>query len=286
MKLEGVIVPAAVPLGHDRSPDLPAYGRLLERLLASGVHGIFVNGSMGAFALLTDAAQVRLAQAAVEFAGGRVPVLVGASDTGTGRVIERIRVLESLPVAGVVVLPPYFFPADQRELLRFYLAVADAARKPVILYDNPRLARNALSVPVIVQLARHPNIIGIKLSGPDPAMWRELLAAPLDRAGFSLICGAGRLTNVALRMGFDGITEGLHNLVPALAVQLYQAERNGEIADGDRLQATINRCFAVFETDGGWRGLEVAFQHLGISPCAALPPYDLEIDELSRTKII
>jgi 4-hydroxy-tetrahydrodipicolinate synthase len=285
LKLEGVVVPLATPLTRDRAPDLAAVGRLISHVLQAGVHGIFANGSMGAFALMRDAKQCAVVEAAAAHVAGRVPVLAGVSDTGLDRVLEKIRHFAGLGVDAFVATPPFYYLCEQDELLRFFLALADAAPKPLILYDNPRLAKNPLAVETIVRLAQHPNIRGIKISHTDVLAWQELLRGPIDRGRFALISGAGRMTSLALQLGFDGITEGLHNIVPSLAVNLFAAQKAGNFVEGDCIQRRINRCFGVFEVAGGWRGLEVSLQALGIADFAAPVPYDEPPSEDARRRI-
>ena len=124
------------------------------------------------------------------------------------------------------------------------------------------------------------------MSHNDVLQWQELLRSPIDRTGFALICGAGRITNLALQLGFDGITEGLHNIVPRLAVDLFAAQQAGDFAAGDCMQRRINRCFGVFDVAVGWRGLEVALQALGIADFAAPPPYDEPVSADVRRRIL
>ena len=286
MNLCGVIVPAATPLDRRGGLDRAAYGRLLTFLFDSGADAIFANGSMGAFALLPDEVQYAAVEAAVELAGSRTPVLAGASDTGTARVLEKIQQMSAAGPDAFVVMPPYYYLLEQRELLRFYLTVADGSPKPVVLYDNPRLTKNSISIDTLTRLAEHTNIVGIKISNTDVFYWQEALRAPIDRSRFSLVSGAGRLTSVALRLGFDGITEGLHNIVPNLAVALYRAAASGDHEAADELQRRINRCFGIFEADGGWRGLEIALQEMGIASRAAPPPYDLPVAHEKRERIL
>ncbi len=278
MKLGGVIVPLVTPLTDEHEFDAAAHRRLVGWLLEAGVDAIFANGSMGGFALLPDAIQVRAVEATAEVLAGRLPLLAGVSDTGTLRVKQRLQAMRHLPVDYFVALPPFFYAAGQRELLRFYQEVADAAARPLVLYNNPHRVANQLEPATVAELAQHPNIAGIKESSTEVAQWRGLLEAGVDRSRFALICGAGRMTGAALAMGFDGITEGLHNVVPQLAVALYRAARAGDRAAAAEWQSKINRAFRIFELDGGWRGVEAAFAHLGIRTHLALPPYDLPMD--------
>jgi 4-hydroxy-tetrahydrodipicolinate synthase len=285
MKLKGVIIPVAVPLGHTGEPDLASLRRLVSFLLDAGAHALFANGSMGAFALLTDSQQANVIETVADAANGQVPVLAGVSDTGPARVAEKIRRHQRLGMDALVALPPFFFPCGQEELLAFYRDAAEIAEKPLVLYDNPRLARNAMSAETIARLASHPNVCGAKLSAADPLQWQDILQSEIDRTRFSLICGAGKLTSLALRLGFDGITEGLHNVIPDLAVNLFGAAAAQDWEAADRIQARINRCFEIFEIAGGWRGLDVALRELGLASRAAPSPYDRALDAATRERI-
>jgi len=284
--IRGVIVPVAVPIHFDNSLDRAGLERLVEFLVASGVDGLFANGSMGAFALLTDAMQMEAINLVAALGRKRLPVLAGASDTSTTRVLEKIREIQRLDVDAIVLLPPYYYFYQQRELLRFFLNAAEHAQKPIILYENPRLVPNSISVETILKLAEHPNVRGVKFSSPDVLRWQELLRSPLPRDRFSLICGAGRMTALALQLGFDGITEGLHNIIPDMASDLYRTAQNGDFAAADQIQQKINRCFRILDVEGGWRGLEIAFQYMGIASKAAIHPFDLPVEAKNRRLIL
>lgn len=275
MKPEGVIVPVAVPLDDAHAVDREGLRRMVEFLIASGVDGLFANGSMGGFAFHQDAVQAAIVERVCEVNGGRKPLLAGVSDTSVSRVLARMCALRSLPMDGFVVLPPYYYVYDQPALIRFFTLVADAAPGPVVLYENPRLAHNSLEPASIAALARHPNIAGIKISHSDVARWHDLIARGVPRERFSLIVGAEKLMSTALRLGFDGMTGGFHNLFAPLAVALWRAARRGDFAEADCLQERLNRAYRVFEIAGGWRGLEIALRYMGIGTHAAPPPFDV-----------
>jgi dihydrodipicolinate synthase/N-acetylneuraminate lyase len=94
------------------------------------------------------------------------------------------------------------------------------------------------------------------------------------------------MTGLALQLGFDGITEGLHNIIPDLARDLYRTARSGELAAADQIQQKINRCFRILDVEGGWRGLEIAFQYMGIASKAAIHPFDLPVEARNRQEIL
>lgn len=285
-KLSGVIIPAVTPLNQDYTLDKSGLQRLIEFLLAQHVHGVFANGSMGGFAYLTDAMQYKVIEAIVEAVAGRAPVLAGASETSVERLLEKIRVIEEMKVDAIVTLAPYYYIMRQDEIKRFFLKIADGSKKPIILYDNPRVTNNPLEVATIAELAQHENICGLKISVPDVLKWQELLRADLPRERFALFAGVEKMMNLPLQLGFDGITGGLHNLIPNLAVELFETVREGDFQKGDQLQQLINRAHRVFEIDGGWRGAEVALRWMGICRKVTAQMYEVAIGEDKREQIL
>jgi 4-hydroxy-tetrahydrodipicolinate synthase len=286
MKLSGVIIPHVTPLTSDERLDPAGLGRLIEFLLAAGVHGLFANGSMGGFAFLSDETQMETIAHAVALTRQRVPVLAGVCDTSTTRVLAKVRTAVRLAPDALVVLPPYYYVCRQDELIRFFLTVADASTRPIVLYDNPKLAKNSLTPDTIATLAAHPNIIGAKVSAPDAFKWQEILRRDLPRERFGLICGAENMMNLGLQLGFDGVTGGLHNLAPALAVALVDAARRGDAPAADRAQRHLNRLLRVFEIDGGWRGAELTLSLLGICDKVTAAPHDLPMPDEKRRAIV
>lgn len=285
-KLRGVIVPAVTPLNEDHGLDENGLKRIVEFLLDNKVHGIFANGSMGGFAFLPDKLQIEVIEKTLEIVEGEVPVIAGASETSVERVLEKIRVIEKLPVDALVVLAPYYYIMRQDEIRRFFLNVADASEKPIVLYENPRVTNNSIDLETIVELAKHPNICGLKISVPDVLKWQELLRGDLPRERFALFAGVEKMMNLPLQLGFDGITGGLHNLVPNLAVELFETIRKGDFEKGDLIQQQINRAHKIFEVDGGWRGAEVALRKMGICRKITAQMYEIELSREKREKIL
>lgn len=285
-KLKGVIIPIVTPLDQAYSIDESALQRLVSFLLDCRVHGIFANGSMGAFALLPDARQFRAIEIIADLVGGRVPVLAGASETSTERVLEKIKVIQEMDVESIVVLAPYYYILRQDEIRRFFEKIADTSKKPIILYDNPRMTNNPIEVETIVHLAQHENIDGLKISTPDVYKWQELLRSDIPRHRFALIAGVEKMMSLPLQLGFDGITGGLHNLIPNVAVELYDTIQRGDFAKGDRLQQRINRFHKVFEIDGGWRATEIAFQLMGIAQKVTAHQYEVGISAEKHEQIL
>ena len=106
--LSGVIPPVIVPLNDDRSFDRESYVTHLERLIASGVHGLFILGSSGEVAFSTRERRQEILEATMSIVDGRLPVLAGVVDTQTERVLEHVRDAEAAGVDGLVATAPFY----------------------------------------------------------------------------------------------------------------------------------------------------------------------------------
>ncbi|GBC76871.1 putative 2-keto-3-deoxy-galactonate aldolase YagE [bacterium HR08] len=287
MKLRGIIPPIATPLLPDERVDERGLRRLVRYLLDAGVHGIFVNGSMGGFALLADREQVRAVEIVVEEVNGRVPVIAGAAETGTRRVIAKAREIERAGADFLSVLPPYYFRLTQESALRFFQEVARAVDRPLFIYNNPTLVGFSLEVATVLELSHEPTIVGIKESDPTCDRWRRLLEAFRHREDFTILLGTEVLMPIALLLGADGIVGGLHNVAPRLAVELYEAARAGEYARALALQERLAQLWRIFEFGEIWGGLEAALQFLGLCEKVTASPYrSLEPEQRRQVEAI
>jgi 4-hydroxy-tetrahydrodipicolinate synthase len=273
MKLKGIVPPIGTPLTFDERVDTEGLRRLVRYLLEAGVHGIFVNGTMGGFALLTDYEQVRAVEIVVDEVDRRVPVVAGISDTGTKRVIQKAKLVERLGVDYLTTLPPFYFTLTQESGTRFFREVAQAVEKPLLLYNNPYLTHFNLSIDSIVELAQEPNIVGIKETNQEVNRWTQIITALGGQEDFSILIGTELLIPVSLMLGADGVIGGAHNFAPGIAVELYKAacERNYDKAF--ELSERLVKLCKIFEHAEIWGAFEVALKYLGIIEKVTASPY-------------
>jgi 4-hydroxy-tetrahydrodipicolinate synthase len=287
MKLRGIIPPIATPLLSDERVDEVGLRRLVRYLLDAGVHGLFVNGSMGGFALLTDDEQLRAIEIVIDEVGRKVPVLAGASDTGTKRVIEKARQIERLNPDFLVILPPYYYRLTQHSAINFFHQVAQNVSKPILIYDNPMAMRFQLDLESIIQLSREPMITGIKTNSQDLDFWAKLIACFRHSEDFSVLLGTELLIAFGLMMGADGIVGGLYNIAPQIAVAIYSAVQAGNYVNAFTLADKLAGLSKIFEHGEIWGGFEAALQMLGICDKATASPYSsLEPAELAKVDSI
>jgi 4-hydroxy-tetrahydrodipicolinate synthase len=279
MKLKGIIPPIGTPLTRDERVDEKGLRNLVRYLLASGVHGIFANGTMGCFALLTDAEQLRAIEIVADEVNGRVPVVAGVSDSGTKRVIEKIKAVEKFKVDYLTALPPYYFMLTQESAKSFYRDIAQAAQTPLLLYNNPVLTKFNYDIASIAELADEPNIVGLKESSQDVNRWTTLFEAFRGKEDFSILLGTELLIPQGLMMGADGAIGGAHNIAPRFGVELYQAAIQGDYGRAFDFSRLLGKVCNIFQYGNIWGGFEAALQVLGICEKTSAAPFRGATDE-------
>lgn len=156
---------------------------------------------------------------------GRVPVLVGVTDTSLEESLRLAHKAAECGAAAVVAAPPYYFAPSQTELTMYYKALADALPLPLCLYNMPVHVKVSLEPATVKELAGHPNIIGLKDSSSNMVYFQTLLYELSDRPDFALFMGPEQLTAESVMLGAAGGVNGGANVFPELYVALYEAAR-------------------------------------------------------------
>lgn len=257
----------------DESVDEKGLRKLVNHLIDGGVDGVFVNGSMGCFALLTDAEQIRAVEIVADEVNGRVPVVAGISDTSTKRVIEKTKIIEKFKVDYLTAVVPYYFKLTQQQGKRFFQEVASAAQKPVLIYNNPYLTSLDFEVSTLLELAEEPNIVGLKDSNQDFNRLSGLFESFRGKEDFTIMLGTELLIPQGLMMGADGAIGGAHNISPKFAAELYRAHLAGDYETAFAQSRNLAKICSIFQYGSIWGGFEAALQLLGICEKTVFSPY-------------
>jgi 4-hydroxy-tetrahydrodipicolinate synthase len=215
------------PLGEDDSLDVDALAAHLDDQWRHGIGGALIAGSMGLMQLLSEAAYRDLVRHGVQLARGRGEVLVGAGDTSFVRTLARIEYVEQFDVDGIVVLSPFFYVLGHADLIAYFRGLADRSRKPLYLYDLPVATRTSLHLDTVLELAKHPNIRGIKCSGEWTATRRLMDRAP---EGFRVVPAQPDIVDMLVRCGVRDNLDGIYAILPDLAAGIVAAAEGGDYA--------------------------------------------------------
>lgn len=233
-RFHGVVPAMATPFTPDFMLDVPRIAELIEDYIAAGVHGISVAGSQGEFFALDMDEHLQLIEAAVQVVDGRVPVYAGTGAATTRQSIALTQAAEAMGVDLAMVITPYFVQPTQDELVEHYVAVAQATRLPVMLYNNPpRTSVNVAPKTLACCMERADNIVGVKDSGGDLTQSIEYpLLAPRPSLLFS---GRDTIAVAMMLHGAQGTISPAANVFPELMVALYDALRGGNMQEALRL---------------------------------------------------
>ncbi len=281
LKITGVIPALVTPINNDESIDELGVTKLIEYLINSGVSGIFPLGSMGEFAPLEDKERFHLLEKVVTVVNKRVPVLAGVSDTGTKRVISNILKAKEIGVDAVVSLPPFFYFLNQKAVFDFYTEIAERSLLPIIIYHNPTMTKIRVEFDTILELSKHPNIIGIKDSSCNYDFFSQLLG--LRNSKFFVLQGDERRLKEALLAGADGLVTGVGNVAIKIFIDLYQTAKEGKNREVEELQNKVNRLLE-FCKDSWIQAIKYGLKLQGICKEYTCKPF-CPIDEETMKKV-
>ena len=283
--LEGIIPPIVTPFEADGRLDLAGYEANVESYAACEFSGLLVLGSNGEAACLSEDEKVAIIKTSVAKSNGR-PIYAGTGAESTRTTIELTRKAADAGAAAALVLNPFFFKGhlNAEALRRHYEAVADVSRIPVLIYSMPGATGLPIPPSVVHQLAKHPNIRGMKDSSGDIANLQRILAGV--PAGFPLAAGSAPVLYSALCLGATGGVLAVAGCAPEATVAVYRAFKSGDHERASRLQRALTPLAIAVTATYGVAGLKAAVTLSGRRGGVPRPPLaaatEAEVAEIKR----
>lgn len=292
--LRGVIPPMVTPLNADGTLDVAGTGRLVEHILAGGVHGLFLLGTTGEAPDLPYEIRRELVSRVCAQVGGRVPVLVGITDTVFAESVRMAAFAREQGASGLVAAPPYYFAAGQPELVDYYTKLAAAVPLPLYLYNMPSQVKVSIAVQTVAELAKCPNVAGLKDSSGNIGYFNACRYALRERADFAILMGPEEAMGEAVLMGASGGVAGGANLFPQTFVDLYDAAVAKDVDRVRELQARVMKVSSLIYGVGHHnssfvKGVKCALSLMGIcSDALAAPraPFNAADRETVRRRLV
>ena len=230
---KGIIAYPITPFDENESVDLPLFKTLVERLVASGSHGIAPLGSTGVLPYLTDQEKEAITEATIQQVAGRVPTLVGVSNLTTERTIHHAKFAEKAGATAVMIIPMSYWKLTDDEIVNHYDAVASKISIPIMAYNNPATGGVDMSPTLLKRLLEIPNVTMIKESTGDVQRMHLLKRELGDDVAF--YNGSNPLALAAFAAGAKGWCTAAPNLIPELNLSLYDAIQNNDLASAQIL---------------------------------------------------
>jgi len=233
---KGVFVISATPFRDDGALDLDSTDSLIDFYLSAGVDGMTVLGMMGEAAKLSLDESSRFLERVLKRVGGRIPVVVGASNAGTDNLVAFSREAMAAGASGVMIAPVPTLKHEEA-VVGYFAEVCDRLGDiPVVLQDYPQATGVNLSVPTIERLfARCPQIVCFKHEDwPGLSKLSALRANDAKRRRISILVGNGGLyLPQELARGADGAMTGF--AYPEMLVGVCRAYAAGKPGEGEDL---------------------------------------------------
>lgn len=248
--LRGIIVPMVTPLRDRDTLDAAGLERLIEHIISGGVQGLFVLGTSGEAPGLSYRLRRDLITRTCVLVAGRVPLLVGITDTSFVECINIANYAKDKGASALVLSSPYYFPAGQPELLEYLQHLAPELPLPLFLYNIPSHTKLVFEPETVRRAAEIPNVVGLKDSSGKMTIFHQVQGLFRDRPEFSLLIGIEELLGEAVLLGGHGGVCGGANLYPELHVKLYEAALHKDMESLAQLHDTVMRISTTIYTVG------------------------------------
>lgn len=225
--------------------DFPSLGRLIDWQISQGIDAIVVCGTTGEASTLNDKEHIKVVKYTVDKVKSRVPVIAGAGSNDTAHAIYMAKELQSVGVDGLLLVTPYYNKCTQKGLIDHYYAIADSVTIPMILYSVAGRTGVNISPSTVFELAKHPNIVGIKEASGNISQVVEI--AKCISPDFALYSGNDDMIVPLLSIGGSGVISTVANVAPKETHNMVMEYLTGNVNEASRIQLDMKHLIdAIF----------------------------------------
>ena len=267
--LKGIVPPLITPLKDIDTLDVEGLEKLVEHILGGGVSGLFVLGTTGEFSSLSYHLRNELVERVCKQVAGRVPVLVGVTDTSIIESENLAKKAADFGAEALVAAPPYYYAAGQPELISYFEKLAERVPLPLYLYNMPVHTKVMLEPKTVQRIAENPKVIGLKDSSANMTYFRLLQYTMKYHSDFQFFVGPEEMMADAVLLGANGGVNGGANMFPKLYVDLYKAAVAHDFEQIKLLQEKVLEVSSAIYTVGRYgssylKGLKCALSVMGL----------------------
>lgn len=227
---EGIVIPVITPIDENGRFNEPVYRQLIDFWADNGIDGVFPFGTTGEFYAFSDEEYRHVLEVTKDAVRGRMAIYAGANHITTAGVIRIAKIAEEVGVDALSVLTPMFISQTQDELKHYYRSIAQATSLPIIIYNNKPKTNVTVEPQTAAELAKIPNIVGVKDSTGDMTNTEEYIRLTRDIPDFHVMVGRDTLIYAGLCYGASGAIASCANIAPQLPVEIYRAYKSGNHA--------------------------------------------------------
>lgn len=260
--LQGCGTALVTPFTADGAVDYEAYGRMVDRQVAAGVHFLVPLATTGETPTLSAGEKTAIYQVVKEHAKG-LPLMPGVGVNSLPDTLGNIHLLEPLGADALLVVVPYYNKPTQQGQYEYFKAVAAETDLPVIIYNVPgRTGANMLPDTVIRLAEEVPNIRGIKEASGNYSQVSEIIRRAPE--GFTVLSGDDDMTLAFMATGAHGVISVASNIAPKEVTQMVEAMQRGELAKARELHHRLFPLFKACFVESNPIPAKAALAHLGV----------------------
>ena len=260
--LKGTGVALVTPFKKDKSIDFAALENLIDIQIAGGLDYIVTLGTTGESVVLSAEEKVEVFNCTVAKVNGRVPIVIGIGGNNTAEVIKSFSKFDLSKVEAILSVTPYYNKPSQEGLYQHYVALADAAPKPILLYNVPGRTGRNMSAATTLRLAVHPNIGGIKEAGPEMAQTIDILK---DRpSDFLVVSGDDEIVMAQIACGMDGVISVAANAFPKPFSDMIRYCMAGDFSMAKRLNDLMVEGYTYMYAENNPSGIKAFLAEQGV----------------------
>jgi len=252
--LKGTGVALVTPFKKDKSIDFTALENIIDIQIAGGVDYIVTLGTTGESVVLSEQEKIEVLNCTFNKVNGRVPVVVGIGGNNTAEVIKAFSKLPIDKAVAILSVTPYYNKPSQEGLYQHYIALADAAPKPILLYNVPGRTGRNMTASTTLRLASHPNIAGIKEAGPEMA---QTIAILKDRPDdFLVVSGDDEIVVAQIACGMDGVVSVAANAFPKPFSDMIRFAMAGDFSMAKRINDLLVEAYSYMYEENNPAGVK------------------------------
>lgn len=283
-KFHGVAPALATPMFEDGSIDFEGLKRLLQHVSDGGVDYLVVQGTTGESATLDKEEKKSVLEFIKANNPKNLPIVYGIGGNNTPEVVKEIQNTDFQGIDAILSVCPYYNKPGARGVIAHYTAIADACPVPVIMYNIPGRSGINMSAATTLELAKHPNIIGIKEAS---CIIEQVLEINKDKPkDFFIISGDDVQGVPIIACGGVGVMSVVANAIPTKFTEMIHSALEGDFLKARTLLGNFLAIDPLLYEEGNPVGVKKILEIKGICSSDVRLPLVKASDELGERMVV
>ena len=282
---EGVGTAIVTPFDDKNKVNFDRFGELIEFQIANDVDALIVCGTTGEPSTLDEKEYYEVCEQSIEKVAGRIPVILSTGSNNTAVAIKRTKKAEEFGADGLLVITPYYNKTSQLGLIKHYEAICGSTNLPVILYNVPSRTGMSIELDTYNELAKIPNIVGIKEASGNIAYMARIISKFGPR--FDIYSGNDEMIVPAMSLGAKGVISVTSNVIPDVIFDICEFCLDHNFTEGRKLQLEYLDLIDALFSEVSPIPVKAALRLMNYDVGLPRPPlYELSFDKLAKLQKI